>query len=211
MKLEDFSGQRFGRLSVISRTEKGGKYVRWSCVCDCGNFATVSSTHLKTGHTKSCGCVRNEIASDRARSMAKHGMWNTPEWNCWKAMKDRCLRKTHSKYHLYGGRGITVCQVWIDSFDMFFAHIGHRPGPSHSIDRIDSSNGYEPGNVRWADNFQQNNNKRNNVTIEVDGVSMTAAELSRRFGITHRAAVYRIRNGLPIGGENENRPTSDRV
>lgn len=198
MKLEDFTGQRFGRLSVILRSENYGKHVRWSCVCDCGKLTNVSSTHLKTGHTKSCGCVRNEIASDRARSMATHGMWNTPEWNCWKAMKDRCLRKTNKKYPIYGGRGITVCQEWIDSFESFFAHIGSRPSPDHSIDRIDSNKGYEPGNVRWADDFQQNNNKRNNVTVDVDGVSMTAAQVSRLFGITSRAAVYRIRHGIPL-------------
>lgn len=200
MKLEDLSGQRFGRLVVISRHENLGKHVRWSCVCDCGGSVTVSSTHLRTGHTKSCGCVRKEISSLQARSMAKHGMWNTPEWNCWKAMKDRCLRKTNSKYPLYGGRGITVCEEWIGSFDMFFAHIGHRPSPSHSIDRIDSSKGYEPGNVRWADNFQQNNNRRSNVTIEIDGDVLTAAQAARKFGITHRAAIYRIKNGKPIDG-----------
>ena len=202
MKLQDLTGLQFGRLSVIGRSENHGKHVRWSCVCDCGKSATVSSTHLKTGHTKSCGCVRDEVASCRAKSMAKHGMWNSPEWNSWKSMKDRCLRKTHDKYPLYGGRGITVFQEWIGSFDAFFAHVGCRPSSSHSIDRIDSNQGYEPGNVRWADINQQNNNKRTNVTVDIDGVLMTAAQVSHRFGITHRAAVYRIRRGLPLDGKS---------
>ena len=117
-------------------------------------------------------------------------------------MKDRCLRKTHDKYPLYGGRGITVFQEWIGSFDAFFAHVGCRPSSSHSIDRIDSNKGYEPGNVRWADINQQNNNKRTNVTVDIDGVLMTAAQVSHRFGITHRAAVYRIRRGLPLDGKS---------
>lgn len=202
MKLQDMTGLRFGRLLVISRSENHGKHVRWSCVCNCGKFATVSSTHLKTGHTQSCGCVRDEICSSRAKLMAKHGMWNSPEWNSWKSMRDRCLRKTHDKYHLYGGRGITVCQEWIGSFDAFFSHVGFRPSPLHSIDRIDSNKGYEPGNVRWADAYQQNNNKRTNVTVDVDGVLMTAAQVSRHFGITNRAALYRIRHGLPLGDKS---------
>lgn len=201
MKLQDFTGLKFGRLSVISRSENRGKHVRWSCVCECGKFTAVSSTHLKTGHTKSCGCVRNDICSSRGKAMAKHGMWNSPEWNAWKSMKDRCLRKTNEKYPIYGGRGITVCDEWIGSFNDFFAHVGLRPSSSHSLDRIDSNKGYEPGNVRWADIFQQNNNKRTNVTVDVDGVLMTAAQVSRHFGITNRAALYRISRGLPLDGK----------
>ena len=198
MKMTDLTREKFGRLTVIGRAEKRGKHLMWNCSCDCGGTSVVSSSHLRSGHSKSCGCIRNEICANRSRENAKHGMWNTPEWNSWKSMIDRCTRQTHPKYDLYGGRGISVCQEWRDSFELFFSHIGKKPSRGHSIDRIDTNKGYEPGNVRWADDFQQNNNRRSNVTVEIDGNVLTAAQVARKFGITHRAAIYRIKHGKPM-------------
>lgn len=162
MKFIDLSGQAFGRLSVQSRIENKGKHTIWTCFCQCGNTVNVSSTHLRSGHTLSCGCYRDDTKKNNKHGEI-HGMCDTPEYDAWHKMKGRCLNKSDRKYPDYGGRGITVCQEWIDSFEAFYSHIGKRPSKKHSLDRIENENGYEPGNVRWATIIEQNNNKRNNV------------------------------------------------
>jgi hypothetical protein len=90
----------------------------------------------------------------------KHGLIHTPEYNAWALMKDRCLNPNSSNYPNWGGRGITVCQEWVDGFTVFFHDVGPRPTPQHSLDRIDNEKGYEPGNVRWASKLQQTHNRR---------------------------------------------------
>ena len=194
----DLSNQRFGRVLVHARLENKGKHVMWQCACDCGASLTVSSTHLRSGHTQSCGCLRNEATAARNVESAMHGMWGTPEWNSWAGMNGRCHTPTDRKYALYGGRGITVCDEWRASFQSFYDHIGPRPSDDYTVDRIDSNKGYEPGNVRWATAETQNNNRRSNVVIVIGGVRKTAAQVSREFGITYRAAIYRITHGKPL-------------
>lgn len=87
-----------------------------------------------------------------------HGMTGTPEHMAWKEMKARCYRKSKPGYECYGGRGIGVCREWRSSFTAFFEYMGPRPGKGYSLDRINSDLGYEPGNVRWADQTTQNRN-----------------------------------------------------
>ena len=94
------------------------------------------------------------------RTNFKHGMIHTLEYSSWIAMKDRCLNPKSSNYPNWGGRGITVCQEWVDDFETFYAYVGPRPTPQHSLDRIDNERGYEPGNVRWATKLQQTHNRR---------------------------------------------------
>ena len=203
MKLNDLTGKVFGRLSVVSRAENLGKHVLWNCVCECGNRVSSSSTHLSTGHTKSCGCLAAELLEKRNRTAGTHRMWKTVEWNAWHSMKQRCSLVTHKKYALYGGRGIVVCQEWAASFQAFFDHVGTKPVGKYSLDRIDTNKGYVPGNVRWATDAEQNNNRRSNLTVQVDGKVMTAAEAARYLGITDRAVRYRIANGIPLQGGSE--------
>jgi hypothetical protein len=152
-------GQRHNRLTVVAPVLEipAGRTAKWLCRCDCGNKTVVERQKLLKGHTGSCGCLSRELTSKRAR---KHGKWETSEWSTWSAMKKRCNAPTAINYHLYGGRGITVCQEWMNSFEAFFAHVGQKPSPSHSIDRIDNNGDYEPGNVRWATPKEQRANSR---------------------------------------------------
>lgn len=109
--------------------------------------------------------------------MTKHGMKNTPEYMAWNMMKQRCLNQNHKAYPRYGGKGITICDAWIESFENFFAHMGERPSPAHSLDRWPNKRGgYEPGNVRWATRIEQQNNMTSNRMVFYLNREMTFAE-----------------------------------
>jgi len=195
MKRIDLTGQRFGRLVVRSVASAERGIVKWNCECDCGTTQVVQSTHLRSGHTRSCGCWRNEQTTARNRAGAKHGMHLSPEYGIWRSMVKRCHSPTAHAYDRYGGRGITVCPEWRTSFEAFYEHVGARPSPAHSIEREDNSRGYEPGNVKWATDSEQNNNRRNNLTATIGGEVLTAAQIAQRYGLTHRTVSYRIHAG----------------
>jgi len=157
-KTIDLTNQKFGRLLVIARA---GSSLRgralWQCRCECdGSIVIVLGKELRNGHTVSCGCWKAERMGDFART---HGMGLTREYKSWKAAKQRCTNPKDTNYPLYGGRGIQMCEEWMDSFPDFYAHIGPRP-QGHSLDRIDVNGNYEPGNVRWATAKDQANNRR---------------------------------------------------
>jgi hypothetical protein len=167
MRLVDLTGERFGRLVVVERvptdTKRGN--ARWLSRCDCGGSATSDGSDLRRGNVQSCGCLRHELVTARAFAMLRHapithGRTRTPEWNSWYAMKSRCVNRNLKGWKDYGGRGITVCDEWLHDFQAFYDHIGPKPGPGYSVDRIDNNGNYEPGNVRWATPLEQNHNRR---------------------------------------------------
>jgi hypothetical protein len=138
--LIDLTGQRFGRLTVIRRGANSSRgLARFECVCDCGGARIVAGSQLRRG-TRSCGCLIREHARELARTgtpRRKHGHaggGRTPEYRAWRNMKS---------YH--GGRGIRICDEWHNSFEAFYAHVGPRPSPQHSIDRINNDGDYRPG------------------------------------------------------------------
>lgn len=148
-------GQRFGRLVATEKT-RIGIVAAFVCQCDCGKQVTVRSQSLRKGETTSCGCARAE----RMRAeKTTHGLYKTPTYNSWRSMLARCSDSTHRNFKDYGGRGITVCSRWRESFENFLADMGERP-PDKSLDRIDTNGHYEPGNCRWATRTEQNRNKR---------------------------------------------------
>lgn len=147
---------RFGRLVVLGFGPRVKKLWTILCRCDCGAEKAIPPRHLREGLTRSCGCLKLENPGMPPR----HGMSNTPEHRAWKMMKNRCNNVNSQAWKHYGGRGITVCDLWQKSFEAFFEHVGPRPSSKHSLGRIDNDKGYEPGNVEWQTATQQANNQR---------------------------------------------------
>lgn len=175
-------GERHGCLTLIAntteRTSDGRVAGVW--VCDCGEETTVAIGRVRTGRTRSCG----HLAKD-AKPALKHGMRGTKEYRAWRGAKDRCLNPELKDYARYGGAGITFHDAWVDDFQSFFDHIGPCPSADHQIDRIDSTRGYEPGNVRWATRQTQSRNRRTACTWSIKGITFqTAKEAAEHFGVS---------------------------
>lgn len=188
-KVVDITGQVFGRLTAIRRIGQKHNNAIWECLCVCGNICTVNKGHLGQD-TNSCGCLRKELSGQRLR---KHGLKKSIEYEVWTWMKSRCLNPHNKRYRDYGGRGIRVCERWSNSFENFLQDMGPRPTSSHSIDRIDNSGDYAPENCRWATRFEQVYNRRNNVKITLDGVTMSPLGWSERTGIKIPTIMYRLK------------------
>lgn len=186
----DELGNPYGKLTVIEyagRSKSGDSL--WVCRCKCGNTTTVARGDLRKsyGGTKSCGCGRK----------TQGGGWGTTEYTTWKEMKRRCCNARYCEYHLYGGRGITICKRWQTSFINFLADMGKKPFPEATIDRIDNNGNYEPGNCRWATRMEQGQNTRKVRLLTYNGKTMCLRAWARRLEITHRTLSMRIKRGWP--------------
>jgi hypothetical protein len=175
---KDLTGVKFGLLTVLNYegTNKNKKAL-WKCRCECGSIITTIGSYLRSGHTKSCGCTRHEKLMERNTT---HGMAHTHIHYVWIGMKQRCYNINHKNYQHYGGRGIIICEEWKNSFENFYNWaINNGYNDNLSIDRIDVNGNYEPINCRWVDMKTQQNNKRNNHNVEIDGEIHTIAEWSK--------------------------------
>lgn len=191
----DLTGQKFGRLTVISRCTTPGKLTFWECQCDCGRQTTVTGTSLRNGRVKSCGCWHKEESALRAASQfTKHGKNQTRLYRIWKSMRTRCLNPHSKDYSNYGGRGIVPCSEWnnFEIFEKWAVSHGYQDGLT--IDRINVNKGYSPENCRWISRSEQNNNKQNTVRYTVNGITKTVLEWSKESGISYGVLLSRAKN-----------------
>lgn len=184
VRLIEESGHKYGRLLVLERAPNRGRYAQWRCVCDCGANTTVRGVHLRSGSTRSCGCLL--LDEHPPPSQLTHGMHGSGIYRVWRAMKKRCLSPNATGYERYGGRGITVCDRWVNSFESFLADMGERPPdppgwtstkPYWSIDRIDNDGDYEPNNCRWATPSEQLRDHPGLKGESNPGASLTEADV----------------------------------
>ena len=196
---ENLVGRKFGRWTVKAVVgRKPGKVdFFWLCVCRCerGTEKEVGSTALRSGGSRSCGCLKSEVQSAMAlvrnQKNKTHGMTKSREYNSWKQMWDRCTNPNDvSHWKDYGGRGIKVCERW-EKFEDFFADMGPRPA-DHTLDRKDTNGDYTPENCRWATRLQQERNKRCSKLVTFNGVTKCVSEWAELYGITTSRLWHRL-------------------
>lgn len=162
----DLTGRVYGKLTVISFYGMINKGSHWLCKCTCGRLCTPRGSSLTFGSSKSCGDCIHET----------HGMSKSKEFSSWTSMINRCYNHNNDNYYRYGGRGITVCNRWVSSFENFFLDMGHAPSSKHSIDRKNNDGNYELLNCRWATVKEQSNNTSRNLFIEYKGQTKTLTQ-----------------------------------
>lgn len=181
----DLTGLKFSRLTVIAKVPRPAStrvtQAMWRCMCDCGREKDVLSYALRKGTVKSCGCLKAD-----QKTRLSHGLRRTAEYRIWGHIKSRCFNERCPAYLLYGGRGITVCSEWANSFETFYSDMGKRPGPNFSIDRVDTNGTYSRENCRWALPVEQVRNRRS--TLHLEGYPL--AHLAEELGMSYHRAYY---------------------
>ena len=205
--MKDLTGKVFNRLTVIEFSHRNGTSNRyryfWKCKCECGNEVIRRSDGLTGKGIKSCGCYREEKLAENNFKINNprktHGKTNTRLYKIYSKMKERCYNKNYQEYHLYGGRGIKVCEEWKNDF-MFFYDWAMANGYNSklSIDRIEFNGNYEPSNCRWANDYTQANNKRNNILLTHNGKTMTMPEWARELTLPYSTLANRRKKGKSV-------------
>jgi hypothetical protein len=189
----DLTGERFGMFTVLREAPRRGPRRVWLCLCDCGAEVEVFQVSLRAGKSQGCGCRRR---SSKRRKV--HGRSKTAEYGIWRKMLERCHNPNDAAYPNYGGRGITICAQWRESFVRFYHDVGPRPSPRPSLDRIDNDGNYEPRNVRWATSKEQTRNRRGNVYVTHAGITQTVADWALVADLPYSTLRTRIRLGWPM-------------
>jgi len=195
---KDLVGKRFGRLTVVSLTDgRRHRERHWMCVCDCGNGYIVSSNGLKSGHATQCySCAKKQAGVKKRTDSYYYPALRKRYSN----MKTRCYDQSYPEFHLYGGRGIKICDEWLYSFHSFVRWaLDSGYDPSLTIDRIDTNGDYCPENCRWVGAKEQANNRRTNRFLTFNGISDTVANWSEKTGIPYKTIYRRItRSGWSV-------------
>lgn len=201
----DLTGIKFGRLLVERMHSRDNGIVKWECVCDCGKKTIVDGHCLKKGTTRSCGCLKREAAADRCRNYDskrenngnyKHGLSHRPLYCIWSGMRQRCQNPKSPAFKNYGGRGISVCKEWDESFDVFCkwaTENGYADGLT--IDRINNDGNYEPSNCRWVSRKEQTNNTRRTIRLTVLGNTGSCSEIAKKYNAPYEKLRYYVNKG----------------
>lgn len=182
-------GKRYGRWTVLEHLGMRGHFRYMLAQCECGVQKQVTLNGLRSGSTRSCGCLSADMTGDRCRT---HGMTGTTEYRIWRGIKDRCLNPNKKEYPNYGGRGITVCDRWNNSFEDFLADMGMRPSKQHSIERRNNDGPYAKDNCYWATKHEQVRNSRHNVFVEYKGERKCLHDWAIPLGMRGNVLKWRI-------------------
>ena len=203
-KLINLTGQRFGRLIVLKKSEKRDNKgnVFWTCRCECGKIKDICSRELRRRHSISCGCYNkehNQNTLGQRRYMKTHGKTNTKLYRVYRTMITRCCNKNCKKFNNYGGRGITVCPEWRKDFQTFYDWaISHGYKENLTIERIDVNGNYCPENCKWIPSYLQAKNKTTTHFIEYEGKIQTIQDWAKEKGINPDTIYQRYKNGYDI-------------
>lgn len=187
--IKDLTGQKFGRLTVVQLTDTHGGHAYWLCECDCGGTKIVRGSHLKTGNVTTCGCRKGRITHGESRSRL---------YPVWSNMRSRCNNPKNREYHRYGGRGIEVCDKWLNDFQAFYdwammnGYDETAPRGHCTLDRINNDGNYCPENCRWTTARVQANNTRRTRFIELNGERHSVTEWARRLGVNQSTLNMRL-------------------
>ena len=193
----DLTGKKFGKLEVIGVHDTGSRKTYYVCQCDCGNIKVVRADALISGATKSCGCIKKEHDKINLTANHKHKMSGTRIYETWQDMKRRCYNKQNARYDRYGGRGITVCDEWLNNFQSFYDWaISNGYSDDLTIDRIDNDGNYEPSNCRWSTAKEQCNNRGSNINITIGNATKSLMCWCEIFNVDYKKVYARYkRNG----------------
>lgn len=192
MRKIDISGKKFHYLTVVKFAGMKNGASLWECVCVCGEIKNIVRSALIGGGTKSCGCKRIQYGNKYG---IKHGLTNTKEYRAYMQMKAKCYDINSKDYVRYGGRGIKMCDRWLESFENFLSDMGKAPTADHSIDRFPDNNGdYGPSNCRWATRKQQNVNRRPSIFMTYKGETFVVADWARRLSIPVSSFRYMLKS-----------------
>jgi len=193
-KVSDLEGRRFGRLVVLGKEGYRNKNLCYLCRCDCGEEKIINGYSLLKGDTRSCGCLH--IETNKKLSIT-HGATDTKEYIVWESMRARCRNQNRQDFKNYGGRGIKVCDRWLNSFEDFIEDMGFCP-EGLTIERIDNDGNYSPENCRWGTRKEQALNRRSNRVLVYRGISKTVSEWAEMLNVERGAIVHRLGRGWSI-------------
>lgn len=198
---EDLSGKRFGKLMVVSKSGNKNRNVYWKCLCDCGNEIEVKTAELNRATTISCGCYSKKRFVEEN---TKHNKSHTRLYKIWYGMKRRCYERSNDAFPMYGGRGITICQEWLDDFINFYNwSMENGYSDDLTIDRIDPNGNYCPENCRWATKLIQARNQRKTIMIELFGINKPLVEWNDIVGVSYHKSYQRYKRNAEIFNQDE--------
>ncbi len=190
----DETGKTFGRWTVVEYAGRKGKKASWRCRCECGNEKVVLGYYLRSGESSSCGCYNRDVTAARNY---RHGQSDTKLYDVWTKIIARCENQKDKAYPWYGGRGVSVCSRWRNSFTDFAEDMGEKPTPRHTVERVDTNGNYCPENCVWATYKQQARNTRRNHLLTCLGETKCIAEWAEITGIKYSVIHDRISRGWP--------------